>query len=56
MNHDYAHCGGNACSIREKCKRYLLHLEAVEKGMVYVPYMIPDRKGIECNFYWEEER
>lgn len=56
MNHDYAHCNGNGCSMREKCKRYLLHLDATERKIIHVVYMDTDQKGDECKFYWEDER
>lgn len=57
MNHDNAHCNGTwGCSIRDRCVRYLLHLEAVEKGMTYVTYIAPNRRGNVCEFYWEEQK
>ena len=44
IGHDYAHC---------KCVRYLLHLEAVEQGLTYVTYVVPNRRGEVCEYYWK---
>lgn len=52
--HDYAHCNGTyVCSMRERCVRYLLHLDAVKRGLTYVTYIAPNRRGGVCEYYWE---
>ena len=61
IGHDWAHCNGNDCSVKERCVRYLLHLEAVEQGERYVTYVIPKivktrEGGEECGFYWKNKK
>lgn len=55
IGHDYAHCNGKqlGCKCTDKCVRYLLHLEAVEQGLTYVTYVVPNRRGGVCEYYWE---
>ena len=56
IGHDYAHCNGLwGCSMRDKCVRYLLHLEAVEMKLPMVTYIAPNRRGGVCEYYWEKE-
>ena len=56
MNHDNAHCNGLwGCSMRDKCVRYLLHLEAVEMKLPMMTYIAPERRGGVCEYYWEKE-
>lgn len=55
IGHDYAHCFGGECPMKEKCIRYLLYLEAKEMGLIYVPYIDPWRDGDNCNYYWEKK-
>lgn len=58
-SHDICHCSHDECPSRTKCRRYLAHLDAVEKKLEYVSYfIIDDRFKMEdgkCNSYWENE-
>lgn len=64
IGHDYAHCFGNyGCKVKEKCVRYLLHLEVKENaaredapngaGFSLHTYIAPNRRGEVCEYYWE---
>ena len=55
LGHDYAHCDGLGCNVKENCIRYLLHKDAVKMGYNYLTYVIPDVKDGRCNAYWENE-
>jgi hypothetical protein len=41
--------------MRDRCVRYLLHLEAVEMKLRMVTYIAPNRRGGVCEYYWEKE-
>lgn len=59
-SHDIAHCKGLYCNKKKNCKRYIAHLDAVNKKYEYVSYLIinPDNIDIEgkCDSYWEYKR
>lgn len=57
IGHDWAHCNGSygCCSMKERCVRYLLHLEAVEMKLTRVTYIAPNRRGNVCEYYWEDK-
>ena len=56
--HDISHCDGKYCKMREKCRRYLAHLDIIKKGVdFYYTYVIIEEKDINstgsCDMYWE---
>ena len=61
ISHDNAHCMGFGCTgTREKCVRYLLHLEllenAIKQGCLAVSlntYVSPPERGKNCPMFWE---
>ena len=56
IGHDYAHCNGTyGCKMKDKCIRYLLHLDAKEMGLGIVTYIAPNRRGGVCEYYWENK-
>lgn len=59
-SHDIAHCKGLYCNKKKNCKRYIAHLDAINKKYEYVSYLIinPDNIDIEgkCDSYWEYKR
>ena len=56
IGHDWAHCNGNDCSVKENCIRYLLHLEAKDGGFTYLTYVRTEQKGDECKYFWEVDK
>ena len=59
MLHDIAHCDYDKCKDKDKCYRYLAHLEAEEKGLPYVAYFVIedslfDNNG-DCKEFWDYE-
>lgn len=57
MMHDIAHCGNDKCKDKDKCYRYLAHLEARERGLIYVAYFVVkdsmfDSNG-KCKEFWD---
>lgn len=54
MNHDYAHCNGDGCSLRDKCVRYLLHLDAIERKIIHVATWIQTERETSVNFIGNE--
>lgn len=56
ISHDNAHCNGTyGCKMRDRCVRYLLHLEAKELMMEYVTYMQPRISNLGCLDFWIKE-
>lgn len=57
MIHDIAHCGNENCSIRNRCFRYLAHLDAKQRNLPYVSYFIIDdslfNEDGSCKEYWD---
>lgn len=61
ISHDNAHCMGYGCEgTREKCVRYLLHLEllenAIKQGRLEVSlniYVSPPERGENCPMFWK---
>lgn len=55
ISHDYAHCNGDGCEIKEKCIRYLLHKEAFERNLGMQTYVLPPETGENCKYFWKHE-
>ena len=59
MMHDIAHCGNDKCKDKDKCYRYLAHLEAKERGLPYVTYFVIEEhmrnEDYDCNSFWDYE-
>lgn len=59
MNHDIAHCDNSQCRRKNKCYRYLAHLEAKEKQLPYVAYFVMEEhmrnEDYDCNSFWDYE-
>lgn len=53
MTHDITHCEGIGCKRRDKCHRYLAHLEAVRLKLNYLTYRKIDDVN-NCDMFWEE--
>ena len=55
MNSDIAYCEGGDCPIKDKCRRFLLHIGMQGDSSAYVlgvpPYFV-----VECGFYIGAER
>ena len=56
ISHDYAHCEGKDCKLRDTCVRYLLHDEAVKENMTCITYLKPHYKGDRCMDYFKDWR
>ena len=60
MNHDIAHCGNDKCKDKDKCYRYLAHLEAKERGLTYVAYFVIDERMLaddyDCKEFWDYDK
>lgn len=54
MTHDIAHCNGEGCKRRDKCRRYLAHLEAVRLKLDYLTYLNIESDVDDCKMFWEE--
>ena len=56
MMHDITHCNYDKCPSKDTCYRYQAHLEAVQKKLTYLTYVINDEhtKLIDgkCQIYW----
>lgn len=59
MNHDIAHCNNEDCSIKNRCHRYLAHLDAELHQLPYVSYFIIDKSMFNedgsCKEFWDDE-
>ena len=53
MNHDIAHCDKQDCPKKDNCFRYQAHLEAEERKMQYISYLIIEN-GDDCDMYWDK--
>jgi hypothetical protein len=58
-SHDICHCSNDNCPSKMTCRRYVAHLDAVERKLEYVSYFIIDDRfkmnGDKCESYWEYE-
>lgn len=56
MTHDITHCRYDKCPSKDTCYRYQMHLDAVQKKLTYLTYVINDEhtKLIDgkCQIYW----
>lgn len=55
MMHDIAHCEGTNCQSKESCYRYKAHLEAIDRKLDYLTYLVLEDKEydkIKCKSYW----
>lgn len=57
-SHDISHCNGRYCKMKESCKRYLAHLDLIDRNMnSHYTYIIinPDHidKDGKCDCYWK---
>lgn len=55
MLHDIAHCEGTNCQSKESCYRYKAHLEAIDRKLDYLTYLVLEDKEydqIKCKSYW----
>ena len=48
---DISKCGGVDCSIKEKCYRYTATSNEYRQS-----YMMPDKKGKDCEYYWDNKQ
>lgn len=59
MNHDIAHCNNENCSIKNRCYRYMVHLDAKRQNLPYVSYFIVDERLFNedgsCKGFWSAE-
>lgn len=53
MTHDIAHCEGGNCPQKERCRRYLAHLDAKRLKLGFITYITPKK---DCNMFWEDTR
>lgn len=52
-NADIAHCEGTECAIRDRCRRYQLHLMREKLQPIYVySYTEPMYKNGECELFY----
>jgi hypothetical protein len=57
-SHDIAHCGNTKCEKRLRCTRYIAHLDAIRRGIIYLSYFSPeyyDEMVKDCDKYWPDE-
>lgn len=56
MIHDIAHCEGINCQSKESCYRYKAHLEAIDRKLDYLTYLVLDSNKEydkeNCQSYW----
>ena len=53
MNHDIAHCDNQDCPKKDSCYRFQAHLEARERKMQYVSYLIIENID-DFDKYWDK--
>lgn len=56
MNYDadIAHCEGTECAIRDRCRRYQLHLIREQLQPIYIySYTAPMYKNGECELFYK---
>lgn len=53
MTHDIAHCDNSLCKHKNKCFRYLAHLDAVKNNLSYLTYIIWNNEDYikKCEIY-----
>ena len=52
-SHDIAHCDNDKCSNNMTCRRYLAHLDAMERNLDYLSYFVMDKEDQpDCTSYW----
>jgi hypothetical protein len=56
-SHDITHCNRETCPSKDTCRRYQAHLDAVEKKLDWLTYLVNDElsglKDGKCQIYWE---
>lgn len=52
-SHDIAHCDNIMCESHNKCYRYLMHLEVIEKDITFVSYIMENKICDKCDMFWE---
>lgn len=52
MTHDITHCQGRECPLRERCRRYFVHIYEIPAQIPYLPYTTEMYDHGNCpNFY-----
>lgn len=56
-SHDITHCNRETCPSKDTCRRYQAHLDAVEKKLDWLTYLVNDESSKlidgKCQIYWE---